>query len=818
MRAKILLGAVCAIPLTLAATDAARAQTAPAEAPADESTQLQDIVVTAERRSSDVQRTPIAIQAVTGASLEAASVTKPVDLVKLVPGLSVSRGFGGLNNIYVRGIGAQIINAFGDMAVAQSVDGAYVARGTALSGAFLDLQRVEVLKGPQGTLYGRNATGGAINYISNHPVFQTAAKLDGQVGNYGDRELKGFLNVPFGDKLAVRAAAGVIKHDGYIRTTGMDDQDTVAGRFSILYKPTDTLSIYSSADFARDRGNGVGQVVLNTVSDHASAMTNDAWQGPPLGFYAPANYNGALQDPGAGCTLGPSANQCRPPNTVTFDPNRYGPGVGGYRLNADTVGRWAPGSRLHNNTWGVSTQIDWVGPGATLTLLPAYRKTLAEWTNPAGGYQTIIHTPAEQQSYEARLASNGGGPLKWLAGLYYFRETQRPFERYWNFNQVPGGLITNQGYIRRDYKLSDMSYAAFGQATYSVTDALRLTAGLRYTEEKKTISGLFRIGQPAYSDIGGTPFCPVGVAGTTYNTPTSECTVPAGDSRKWTATNWKIGVDYDIGPRSMIYANVSTGFHAGGFNDGVDAPAGSFNYKNSYEPEKITAYALGSKNRFLDNRLQLNAEIFYWDFKGKQNGALSVLYPPVVGFPILNVGDLKEYGADVDVTFLPTSDDLVTTSVSYLHSRYDHYVFTPTSQVSCPAVGMNNVLHIAIVDCAGKPVVNAPQWTATISWEHTFHLAGGGEVVGGARSHLQSKTDLTIGAPAFAQQKAYQTTDLWVTYRPRSEKWSLTAYVNNVTKTEAFNNAQQSFNSGDTTWWGNILPPRTFGVRASVSY
>jgi iron complex outermembrane receptor protein len=815
---------VSAAPLALIASGQAFAQEAAQQSasstasPQEVSSQLADIVVTAERRSSSLQRTPIAIQAVDGGALQEANVSKPVDLVKLVPGLSVSRGFGGLNNIYVRGIGAQIINAFGDMAVAQSIDGAYVARGTALSGAFLDVARIEVLKGPQGTLYGRNATGGAINYITNHPDFETSAHVDAQYGNYDAVDLKGVVNLPFNDKIAMRAAVGFIKHDGYIERTGMDDQNTVASRVSLRFEPSSDFSIYIAGDYSRDHGNGVGQVVMNTTATHATAITADPWQGPPLGFYAPANYDGTLQNPGVGCTLMPGANQCVPPNTVTYNPNLYGAGVGGYALNPDTVGRWAPGSFLNNSTWGVSGQFDWRGPGFTFTFIPAYRHTLANWVNPAGGYQTIIRTPADQQSYEARLASDGNGPLKWLVGLYYFRETQDPFERYWNFNQVPGGLITNQGYIRRDYHLADTSYAAFGQVTYSITPELRLTGGLRHTYEKKSISGLFRIGQPAYTDIGGTPFCPVGVAGTTYNLATSECMVPSDDSRSWKATNWKIGVDYDIGPRSMVYANVSTGFHAGGFNDGVNAPAGTFNYKNSYEPESITAYALGTKNRFLDNRLQLNVELFYWSFKKKQNGALSVLYPPVVGFPILNVGNLKEYGADVEATFLATPDDLLTANVSYLHSRFDNYVFTPTSQVTCPAIGMNPILHIPIVDCAGKPVPNAPMWNASLSWQHTFHLPGDSTIVAGVRSNIQSDTDLTIGAPAFAHQKAYQITDLTLTYKAAEDRWSLSAYVNNVTNSQVFNNAQQSFNSGDRTWWGNILPPRTYGVRASVNF
>ena len=805
------------VPGQVSAQEAAR-QTAPSTVSSQEgSGQLGDIVVTAERRSTSLQRTPIAIQAVDGGTLQQANVSKPVDLVKLVPGLSVSRGFGGLNNIYIRGIGAQIVNAFGDMAVAQSIDGGYVARGTALSGAFLDVERIEVLKGPQGTLYGRNATGGAINYIANHPTFETGAQFDAQYGNFQAVDVKGVVNLPLSDKLAVRAAAGFIRHDGYLARTGMDDQNTFAGRLSLRYEPSSEFSVYLAGDYSRDRGNGVGQVVMNTTATHATAITADPWQGPPLGFYAPANYNGQLQNPGVGCTLLPGANQCVVPNTVTFNPNLYGPGVGGYALNPDTVGRWAPGSFVKNHTWGVMGQFDWHGPGFTLTFLPAYRHTLANWVNPAGGYNTIINTPADQQSYEARLASDGTGKLKWLIGLYYFKETQTPLENYWNFNQVPGGLVTNQGNIGRDYRLSDISYAAFGQATYSITDALRLTAGLRQTHEKKTIGGRFLIGQPAYTDIGGTPFCPVGVAGTAYNLATSQCVVNSSGTRAWNATNWKVGLDYDIGRRSMVYANVSTGFHAGGFNDGLNAPAGTFNFKNSYEPENITAYALGAKKRFLDNRLQLNVELFYWSFKKKQYGALSVLYPPVVGFPILNVGNLKEYGADVEATFLATPDDLLTANVSYLHSRFDNYVFTPTSQVTCPAIGMNPILHIPIVDCAGKAVPNAPQWTATLSWQHTFRLKGDSAIVAGVRSNIQSDTDLTIGAPAFARQNGYQLTDLWLTFR-QSERWSVTGFVNNLTNTQAYNNAQQSFNSGDPTWWGNILPPRTYGVRVSVKY
>jgi iron complex outermembrane recepter protein len=778
---------------------------------------LEEIVVTAERRSESLQRTAIAISAVTSEELQDANVTRPEDLQRIVPGLSVFRAFGGMNNIYVRGIGAQIANAFGDQSVAQSLDGVYVARGTALSGAFLDVQRVEILKGPQGTLYGRNATGGAINYISNRPELgTTGGGAEVQFGNYKDVEFKGFVNIPLLPTLAMRAAFGYIKHDGYIESSGTDDQDTQAGRLSFNFTPNDKSSLLVVTDYSQDRGNGTGEVVLNRTADHASAITGSPWTGPPIGNYAPANYDGTLQNPGMGCTLLPSPNRCVPPNTVTFNPNLYGPGKGGYALNPNSVGVWPPGGFLNNRNWGAMAQLDvTVGDFATFTAIPAYRSTLGRWHNPAGGYNTLVDTPADQSSVELRLASSNSRQLKWLAGLYYFDEKQTPTEDYWNFNQVPGGLITNQGTIGRRYHLKDTSYAAFTQATWSLTDAFRVTGGLRYTYEKKTGTGQFRIGEPAYTDIGGTPFCPVGVLGTTYDLPTSNCLVPLNNSKSWNATNWKAGMEYDLRPESLVYINVSTGFHAGGLNDGIP----SSTYAASYEPEKITAYAVGSKNRFMDDRLQVNAEAFVWKFKRKQYGALSVLNPPVVGFPILNVGDLNEQGLDVDVNYRLTTADLFGVSFEYLHSKFVDYVFTPTSTVDCGApLGFAPVLGIPIMDCRGKSVPNAPKFSATLSYEHVFIVQTAGDLTLGARSHVQSETDLTIGAPAWAKQKGYTTSDLWLSFGPHAGRYKLTLFVNNAENTEAYSNAQQSFNSNDPTWWGDIKAPRTFGGRFAANF
>jgi iron complex outermembrane receptor protein len=807
------------------------------------SPELQEIVVTAEKRSESLQKTPIAIQVISGNTLQEAGVSSIEDMTKLVPALSVWRQAGGLNSIYLRGIGSEVGNAFADVAVAQNIDGVYIARSEALAGAFLDVQRVEVLEGPQGTLYGRNSTGGAVNYITNKPTNELGGDLTVGVGDHSRREVSGDVNVPLTGTLALRAAFGYIAHDGYIQSTDMNDQDTIATRISALYKPTDAISLLVVGDYSRDGGNGVGEVAINTSASRATVTTSTPWSGPPVGNYAPLNYNGALKVPAPGCIYAPAANplscvnSASLPNTVSVVPNYYGPGIAGVAVNPNTIGTWAPGSSLDNQTAGIMAQLDWDLDFGTVTLVPAYRHTLRDNRAATGGFGENVDLPADQTSVELRLASPANSKVKWVGGLYYFNETQHDDENYLEFVPLPNviyaGVIPHfdpaipfidaQGYFGRRYRLGDKSAAAFGQATYPVTDALRLTAGIRYSYEDKTASGYSPINMPEYAGILGpgtvNPLCPVGIGGTTYVESLSQCQVPIAGNLKSYYTTWRAGAEYDVTANSMLYANASTGFHAGGLNDGLNGPG----YSNTYKPETILAYALGAKNRFFGDSLQLNIEAFDWLFKNKQFPSLTAIYPPVISLPVINVGDLPEYGLDIDAHILATKYDLFGITLEYLHATFSSFVFAPsTGSTGCPNVKPARFSGVGapFVDCAGKPYPNIPAWSTTMSYQHTVELADRAAIVAGVRTHIQSGVDLSVGAPPSAHQSGYTKSDLWVAYTVASGKWTVTAYVNNVENTAVLTNVSPSFNAGggDSTYWANIQDPRTYGARVHFKF
>jgi iron complex outermembrane receptor protein len=800
--------------------------------------QLVEIVVTAQRRAESVQKTPIAIQVLSGEQLRNQAITSEEDLTKVVPGLAVWRQGGGMTSIYLRGVGSEVQNSFADLAVAQNIDGVYIARGEALSGAFLDLQRIEVLNGPQGTLYGRNATGGAVNYITNKPGPDFGGDLTVGFGSYARREVNAALNLPVSDTLATRLAVGYVAHDGYLQRSGMDDQETVATRFSALFKPTEDLSILAALDYSRDGGNGVGQVVMVPNASHATVATSNPWSGPAIGYYPPLNAGGGMKVANPGCIYAPASNprSCVNPSslptTTVLDPNFYGPGVAGVGVTPGSIGTWAPGSALNNQTLGVMTQLDWNLAFGTLTVLPAYRHTVRNDAATLGGFAEVVDVPANQTSLEVRIASPASSAVKWVGGLYYFNERQFADENYLDFNQAPNFLyagaipgydpsipiLTNQGYFARRYHLGDTSAAAFGQATFPVREDLRLTAGARYNYERKTASGYAPIGMPEYAGIFGpgsvNPSCPVGIGGTVYVSASSQCDLQIAGVLKSSYTTWRAGIEYDLTADSMLYANASTGFHAGGFNDGLNGPG----YSNTYKPETITAYTIGIKNEFFRRRLLANVELFDWQFKNKQFGTLTAIYPPTVALPILNVGNLPERGVDFQVNYLATEHDVFGVNLDYLQATFSHFVFAPaTGSTECSAVVPMRFSGVGspFVDCAGKRYPNIPKWSSMLTYRHTFNLSVTSDLAAEVRSHIQSGVDLLMGAKPFAQQSGYSKTELSLSYINKPSQITVTAWVDNVENSAVLTNAQASFNAGngDPTFWGNLLDPRTYGVR-----
>jgi iron complex outermembrane receptor protein len=459
------------------------------------------------------------------------------------------------------------------------------------------------------------------------------------------------------------------------------------------------------------------------------------------------------------------------------------------------------------NVRAISAELNWdLGP-ATLTFIPAYRNTTPRYLTYTPGFSFDTAETSKEQSYEMRL-SNESDRVKWVGGLYYFNEDQT--QRY-VLNAVP----IQQSTV--DTTLGTKSKAAFGEATFSVTDRFRLIGGLRYSKDEK--------------EQGGTTTTTLPRPGLVSNVA----------QRDFSNTSWKVGAELDVAAQSMLYATVATGYKAGGFFPSVAAP------NNSFAPEKLTAFTLGSRNRFLDQRLQLNAEAFYWDYKDKQERFLGVASGGSTGLLTTNAGAAKLYGLNLDLQFKPTSSDSLRAGVEYLHTRYETFLYTAynpppfgvsagysPSATGCklgPIVGLtaNDPFvptdSLQTLDCSGKPLVNAPKWSGNASYAHTFGLGSGASIVADASGQFSSSKYLTADFINAGSDDGYVTFDAALTYHAANNKWDVGAWGRNLGNTAIYTGGfRYPFSSpvtvgGDPTlYYAQIRAPRTYGVRASVSF
>ncbi|MEG3181404.1 TonB-dependent receptor [Sphingomonas sp. LT1P40] len=774
MKQALLAGTAAVLALsvpTVAAQQAdAGAQQASEAADSESADGLTDIVITAQRRSESLQRAAVAVTAVTGDDLAKSGITETSNLGKLVPSLVV-QPTGGTTSFFLRGVGTNSQNSFSENAVAFNFNGVYVGRPTAPAGVFYDLERVEVVKGPQGTLYGRNATGGAINVLPKRPVLgQFRGEALFEYGNYDSK--KGFLalNVPIGDTVALRVAGQVVDRDGYI-SDGYDDDKGEAVRASLLIEPSPLWSMTLVADYYRQHGKGSGAVLLPSA----------AFAVPPL------EDRISVSDPRAHAAIrGYAATVFAPP---------FCGGFGGF-VTSGCVALAGTDGFLDNKFYGVSaTVVGDLGFG-TLTVIPAWRRSDVNFRTYLPGFAGDFVDLAEQTSVEVRLASNDGQRLGYVLGAFYFGENQAT-ENF--FRQ--GNISTT----RFTPRLNTESVAAFGQLTFNVTDALRLVGGGRYTrEDKKQLTSTASGGLPG-------PIQP-------------PLSAPFTGSLSFEKFTWKAGVEFDAGPASLIYANVATGFKSGGFF--VAQPP-----NNTFRPETLTAYTVGAKNRFFDNKLQLNFEAFYWDYRDQQitfvggvptgNGLFAQ------GSITVNAGKSRIYGAEFEARFAPSRNDLFNLNVQYLDGKYDSLQTSNFSPTGAPVTtgcrtlgsraanpGVNNARFYDI-DCSGKPTVNSPKWAINVGYERTLELSGDLALIAGARANIESSRFMNSNYRPEERQDGFAMADAFLTLESQSG-WSVTGFVNNITDEVVL--ARAGTRPILDFPVATLRPPRTYGVRVGFDF
>lgn len=810
----VLLTTSALVSIALAAP--AMAQDAPSDAG------ITDIVVTAQKKVESAQKAGIAIDAVSATDLGQRGISSATDLTKSVPAISMPAAGGSIASIFLRGVGNITTSSYNDPAVTPSYDGVVLGRGGGVFGAaFYDLQRVEVLKGPQGILYGRNATGGAINIIPVHPELgKFGGGFNLGYGNYSAISADAHVNIPVGESAALRVSGSTLYHDGYNRD-GTDDANRNGIRAQFLYEPSSDFSVRIAGDYTKVAGFGFGGTYLGTYLPGPSGYTF-----VPTTFDSSEGFNTAAANAYRKTALG-------------------APGFG--FLQAMNT---AP--KTDASYWGVNAEVNVNTSIGKLTVIPAYRQSKDRSLFYGPGFNTAnTNEDIKQYSLEARL-SGSAGMLDYVLGGYYFNEKIHANNEYNQEFVLPIQLY--------DHKAE--SAAVFGQLTAHVGDKFRLIGGARYTHDHKEINGIINnfitfcggippVTPPASFGVAGLP----GGCANPGALPRYPNFLNTTDTIKWLAANgwipgnsvdaanpqvfpiltgaglilktynpnqgsgnysrvtWKGSAEYDLGPKSLVYASVETGYHAGGFQMAEGRP--------SYKPEYITAYSIGSKNRFLDNKVQLNLEGFLWKYRDQQITYFTVDTSGTLINSNENAGKATIKGFDVDLIAKPTSGTTLSAKVQYLNTKYDDlhlYTASPRDNIACPSTLTGAVAGGAPVkdfNCSGTSLLFSPKWTVNLGAEQVVPVGEKLELVGGVNTAWRAGQWGAFERLPFEYINAYWTTDINLTLRSAGGHWALSAYVLNL-ENKRHDLTPQSSPIGLAV--GHFSAPRTYGARLSADF
>jgi iron complex outermembrane receptor protein len=779
---------------------AAAAATAQSASPGTQSTQLASaqpeqrsstlemIIVTARLRPEDAQSVPISLSVVNAETLQTTYTNNISQLSSLVPSLNYVSPNPRNTAFTIRGLGSSVV------AVSQSNDGlepgvgfyvdqVYHGRPATAAFDFVDLERVEVLRGPQGTLFGKNTTAGAINIVSKAPTFEREVDAEVSAGNLGYYQAKAALSGALIDNLvAGRISAITTGRDGVIRdvTTGKDvnDVNNSAFRAQLLYTPGSALKI-------------------RFIGDYSSVYTDCCTQ-----VYFTV-----------GTSLKPKARQ--------YAALAAGVGYAPPSLNPyDRLTDIDAALKVATNEGGLSAIADWnLGP-ATLTSVSAWRFWNWDAANDRDytslSIQTVQHIPSRQDQYsqEFRIASNGTNRVDYVAGLYWFAQTitgepiteYGPLAAYWLLGKppaIPGNLL--DGYLTDGHtRFHSDSYAAFGEATWHAADKLNVTAGVRYTEEQK--DGRFE------STVSGglTTLTPAQLKSKLSILRPQSYTAKVSDG----SPSGRLNVAYSWTATVMTYASLARGSKSGGINmSGLPLNAANQPALTTavIKPEQNTTAELGIKTRLLDQRLLLNVDIYDTTVRDFQTNVVDSGPGALRGY-LANIDKVRVEGAELDASFAATKNLTGHLSAAYSDGKYVSY-----KNGQCPLELISSATTVC--DLSGKALSALPRWVGSLGGEyaHPMSIAG---IEGHAylQGELQTRSKM-FGEPSdsrFAVIDGYSVVNASVGIRQRGP-WELALFVRNLFDRNYMQNLTvQAGNSGLIV--GTPSDPRIYGLTVRARF
>lgn len=751
------------------------AQEAP---PQDPAVGLDDVVVTARRIEESAQRTPLSISAFSGEALEEQGTRDVTDLQGAVPNLNIVQGRGSSNatNIYIRGVGQPDALQTFDPAVGVYVDDVYYSRIRGTQFDLLDLQRVEVLRGPQGTLYGKNTIGGALKLVTRTPDSGPYLNVSGTIGEYNEQALRLSGAAPMSDTVAVGGAFISSTRDGYVTdpVTGAEynDKDSLGVRLAAAITPSDAFRLDVAADYSRDdSGLTVGRALAPLFRTDLLLGTATILQPAPA-----------------------------PDSEYDFQ-TRTTPGL-------------PNSSELEHS--GVSAIATWtLSDAVTLKSISAYRDlSYADYIDiDATQFElgdVLVAVDQNQLSQEFQLAYDDGGPLTAVGGLYYLKEDITSHqEAYGDDIFAVAGLPV--GFLRTiDDDLQTESWAAYANASWRATEALRLSAGVRYTEESKDY---FRTTTQDWT----IPILGIPLVDAAFAPFRADPTFAFEVSETWTDVSPMASIDYQITPDAMLYGRVSKGFKSGGFNGRANNPG----EQQPYDPETVLSYEIGAKTSWLDNRLRANVAAFhnnYEDFQARVSDCVADATAPggacTIALTVLNAGQLDISGVELELEARPIPALTLDAQVGYLEAAYGEFDETRV-------VGGAEVVY----DRSGQTPAFSPEWTTRLGAAYAFELGDAGTVTLGGQARYRSEMALAVDnanivtGAEFPEmfQDAYWLYDARLVWESADGRYSAGVYGRNLSD-EVYKTDAQEFSSVAGIRSAYYGAPRTVSLTLTARY
>ncbi|MFN7399849.1 MAG: TonB-dependent receptor [Sandaracinobacter sp.] len=724
---------------------------------------LADIVVTAQRKAENLQDVPLAVTALDANTLARNDVRDLARVEILTPGFTFGRS-GSDARPAIRGVRTENVGVSGDTTIGFFVDNVYRSRAPMANEPFVDVERVEVQRGPQGTLYGRNTFGGNIAISTNAPTDTFEAGGSFTYGSYDRRALDAYVNVPIVDGVALRVAGLREKMDGYVegvdRARDIFNRDTTYIRGALALNPVEGFDVTLRYTHWREKGTGAGAF---------GYRVGGIFVNPTTGRF---DINGQ-------------------PFALRYDVPRNGtPLVDGIPIDPRKL--FYPGDTVleqdqQQSVFSANISFD-VGPFVFRSITGYVDYEV--FRNADNDFSTRLGAVDAQEdklnvlSQELQFASSDpSARLQWIAGYFYFRENvERSI-----FSSCPTAARNTPGCAFAAGLPTTESNAVFGEASYwIIPDTFRITGGIRYTNDEKTVRRATALTNEDQRLVSVTP------TGQQFDF-------------SFDRTTWRINAEYRLAEQNMLYANVSTGFRSGGFN------AGFFTnplLPGAFGPETVTAYEIGSKNRFMDNRVQLNLSAYRNEFRDLQVQNQFLVVNPATGATttasiILNAASAYSQGIEAELQAQPVPALNIAMSGTLMRARYRDYANVPA-----PAN------YTGLLDYSGNHIPYSPDWKLTGLVSYDFDLDGAGTLSPQATLVWSDGFYLTDTNTVLDRQDSFAKLDLRLAWSSADDRFGFDLFVNNVTDVITMQRAtfgsrglNQSFDA-----------PRMYGLRARARF